>query len=399
MAIVNNPNSVSLFGSADPFMNMLTNAMQQNNQPPAASAQTTNINTNPTVANLLALQEQMKQKNADIQAKLAAYNEAALKTPSLRFMKEDQGFLDAIKDPTQAQRNAIIQFGLGLAGSNSTNSLSQRIGQALGVGMQALQTGRQAELQREAAKAKTDLTTAQAQVQNLQTEFGNQARIATLLKPTTEPTATQLMAKRNFDKYSGAMDAASNAISMNQELDFMNTALDSGDLKTGIGSKFVSRIGSFASYLGVPEDSLKGLTQTEMYEALSNRLALQVRNPESGLGLPGNTSNRDLNFLKDSVPGLAKSVAGNKLLIQVMKAKNQFQIDYGNEVDRIVQQNGGVVPSNLDTLMLDFANNYQILTPDLRQAITNETNKTVDPNNLDPLPKDVTSSGNTIKIY
>lgn len=356
---------------------------------------TTSLSANPSLANLLLIQDQIKAKNAEVQNKLAAYNEAALQTPSLRFMKEDQGFLDAIKDPTKAQRNAIIQFGLGLAGSNSTNSLSQRIGQALGVGMQALQTGRQAELQRETAKAKSDLVTAQTDVSNLQTDFGNRLRIASLLKPTTETTQDRLMAEYNFNSYTGALGRAESALAMNQELDIMDQALIGDTFQTGVGSQFVGRVKSFAQYLGVPEEAFEGLSQQEMFGALSNRLALLVRNPESGLGLPGNTSNKDLQFLIDSVPSLSKTPQGNKLLIQVLKAKNQFQIDYGKEVNRIVQENGGTVPNNLNSQMLEFANNYQILSPDLRQAITEENEnpsqfKFKEAEFLDPLPENLT---------
>ena len=58
-----------------------------------------------------------------------------------------KGFLDALKDPTEAQRNAFIAFGLGLA--SSTGDISQRLGTALGQGVGALQKTRSQDRARE----------------------------------------------------------------------------------------------------------------------------------------------------------------------------------------------------------------------------------------------------------
>ena len=61
--------------------------------------------------------------------------------------RRQKGFLDALKDPTEAQRNAFIAFGLGLA--SSTGDISQRLGTALGQGVGALQKTRAQDRARE----------------------------------------------------------------------------------------------------------------------------------------------------------------------------------------------------------------------------------------------------------
>lgn len=92
--------------------------------------------------------------------------------------------------------------------------------------------------------------------------------------------------------------------------------------KTGaITEKFIS------SKLGGAILQLTGVDltgQQSLLEALltqQSSLALRLRNPESGFGLTGNTSERDLEFLRDAVPGLGKTPEGNLAALIIMRAK------------------------------------------------------------------------------
>lgn len=59
----------------------------------------------------------------------------------------------------------------------------------------------------------------------------------------------------------------------------------------------------------------------EALRSQQNQLALRLRNPDSGFGLTGNTSDRDIRFLKDAVPGIANTPEGNQAIAIIMGAK------------------------------------------------------------------------------
>ena len=120
---------------------------------------------------LRALQQQMIDlQNRQLLAQQAA---SSLDTgvPSMAFRKEGQTLGEALRDPSAAQRGALIQFGLGLAGSDSTKNLSQRLAQALEPGIQTLQATRQAEQAKDLAKSRSELAALQLQQQQLKSQF------------------------------------------------------------------------------------------------------------------------------------------------------------------------------------------------------------------------------------
>lgn len=159
-------------------------------------------------------------------------------------------------------------------------------------------------------------------------------------------------------------------------LDRMQLALASG-ARTGFGESVILDIrGAFDTLGWVPLP--EGANETEVIRALGNQLALRMRNPNSGLGLTGNTSNKDLDFLKQSVAGIDRSEKGNMLLIEMAKKVNKFKRDIASEQARIISQNGGVVPTDLDKKLMDYANNYDLLTKTERKQLTQLQNEKSD---------------------
>ena len=80
------------------------------------------------------------------------------------------------------------------------------------------------------------------------------------------------------------------------------------------------------------------------------------------MSLTGNTSNKDLDFLKASVLGLARTPEGNRLIISFMQKQNDFKIAIANEQQRLISENNGVYPRDLDKKMMEFADNYRMFT-------------------------------------
>ena len=103
------------------------------------------------------------QSNVDrIQAlslqKQAALQEQALlaqQRPNQRFLNKDQSFMDAFRNPGAGQRDFALKAGLSLLSSGGTQDLSQRIGHALGAGVQGMQGAREAELAKTRSEAQS----------------------------------------------------------------------------------------------------------------------------------------------------------------------------------------------------------------------------------------------------
>lgn len=91
----------------------------------------------------------------------------------------------------------------------------------------------------------------------------------------------------------------------------MRTALNTG-ISTGFGEKQLLSLRRAGKALGVDTGELG---EAELLNALGNQLALELRNPSMGAGMPGAMSDKDREFLVASVPGLEKTPEGNKKLI------------------------------------------------------------------------------------
>lgn len=139
-------------------------------------------------------------------------------------------------------------------------------------------------------------------------------------------------------------------------------------MKTG---KFAEVTKTAKGYLQAlfPGRKIEGLAELEVFNALSNQLALLVRNPKSDMGLPGSTSNRDLDFLIQSVPNLKTSAGGNELLLELYEVSHQLKVDTMNEQRRIIQENGGVPPIDLEDRLNNFVESNFRLPEGLQERI------------------------------
>ena len=116
---------------------------------------------------------------------------------------------------------------------------------------------------------------------------------------------------------------------------------------------------------GTGIDADFGAGTTEPLTAMTNKLALFFRNPASGGGLTGNTSNRDVVFLKESIPSATMSREGFWTLLKMAKAQAQFAAEYQEAKQQELFDNGG-------RITIDFQKkwrNKQFLTPELRIEI------------------------------
>jgi hypothetical protein len=115
------------------------------------------------------------------------------------------------------------------------------------------------------------------------------------------------------------MDAASK-ISRLDRLDQLLEGVTTGKLTPAM-----TQVSALADSLGIKLDPKLGAKQA--VQALSNEVALQLRNPSGGAGMPGALSDKDREFLVSMTPGLANTAEGNKLIIESARKLAKRELD------------------------------------------------------------------------
>lgn len=133
-------------------------------------------------------------------------------------------------------------------------------------------------------------------------------------------------------------------------------------LDTGALTPLKVKAAGVLQSLGLDVDENLGSEQAA--RAISNALALQMRNPQSGAGMPGNLSNSDRDFLATMVPGLAQTPEGRQTLIKYMKAMARRSLDIAKMARDYKREHGGFDEFFFDDLD-QYAEEHPLLTSGL----------------------------------
>lgn len=104
-------------------------------------------------------------------------------------------------------------------------------------------------------------------------------------------------------------------------------------------AKAVQAVGLDPARMGLPSTGTIG--KAEAARALANEMALQLRNPAGGAGMPGALSDKDREFLVSMVPGLTTTPAGRKLILETMRAINGRALAVADAAEQHREKNGG----------------------------------------------------------
>jgi hypothetical protein len=80
----------------------------------------------------------------------------------------------------------------------------------------------------------------------------------------------------------------------------------------------------------------------EAAQALSGEIALELRNPSGGAGMPGAMSDADRQFLQNMVPGLQTTPQGRTLMLDTAKRLAQRDIDVARLAREYRRRNGQI---------------------------------------------------------
>lgn len=146
--------------------------------------------------------------------------------------------------------------------------------------------------------------------------------------------SAKLFAKRYDDITAGAM----NAQQMLGMYDLAEQALASG-VRTGVGAEAELSLRQLGAAMGM-DTSPEKLAGGELIRAVQNRMALTMRSPDGGMGMPGALSDRDIKFLKDSQIGIDRSPEGNRKMLQAFRAMENRKVQIAQLADDYIAQNG-----------------------------------------------------------
>lgn len=159
---------------------------------------------------------------------------------------------------------------------------------------------------------------------------------------STAPQAKKFneqLGKAWAEDYSSINAAAKNANNTISTSDEIIKIANNPNVYFGPGAKYVKGTKKLAQSLGLA-DFGDSVNQADVMTAYGNRLAMQMRNPDSGFGLTGSTSDRDVQFLLDSVPNLSQTREGAIYLANLSKASAQRDRDLAKLANEYRRKNG-----------------------------------------------------------
>lgn len=159
--------------------------------------------------------------------------------------------------------------------------------------------------------------------------------------PAPEKKYDELMAKVFTDYNKSSIEGAQTARTQIGSLARLKQLLASENVYQGTGGNFVANLKRIGASIGIDTSSIKdGAANADAIRSIANQIALQLRNPAGGAGMPGALSDKDREFLQSMVAGLTGTPAGNKLIIDYGKRVAQRSIEVENLRQRYVQRNG-----------------------------------------------------------
>ena len=145
----------------------------------------------------------------------------------------------------------------------------------------------------------------------------------------------------NADKatvFLAAQQAAQNARAGMANLDRLGSLLE--QVKTNKFQGSTQQLKASAKAMGVDLDAIgvgDNVGVAQAAQALSQQLALQLRDPSAGGGMPGAMSDADRQFLQQMVPSITNDPNANKLMIEWQKKIHQRTVEVGKIVNDYVR--------------------------------------------------------------
>ncbi len=190
--------------------------------------------------------------------------------------------------------------------------------------------------------------------------------------------SAKLFAKR----YDDISAAAGNAQQMLGMYDLAEEAMNTG-IRTGIGGEAELTLRQIGAAMGMDTDPKK-LAGGELIRAVQNRMALTMRSPDGGMGMPGALSDRDIKFLKDSQIGIDRSPEGNRRMLTAFRAMEQRKMEIAQLADEYVESNGRL-DAGFNRVVREYAKNNPLFADEQGKS-DRSPRKITSPDEFNALP-------------
>jgi hypothetical protein len=185
----------------------------------------------------------------------------------------------------------------------------------------------------------------------------NSRPVTNVKMPAQETEFDKAMGKEMAAQYISLQSAAKDATSRLSKMQQIDRLL--GD-QGGAGAETGLAIKKAAAAIGVQLDLPENIGRAEAAQALANELALQLRNPAGGAGMPGAMSDSDRSFLASMTPGLSQTPEGRKMLIEATKRIAKRNQEVARHARDYARKNGGRIDVNFETSLQNAFGNKSL---------------------------------------
>jgi hypothetical protein len=183
--------------------------------------------------------------------------------------------------------------------------------------------------------------------------------------PPTESGYSKKTGEHLAEMMKDIQDAGFKSSVQTNSLNALEQALS--QVATGKLTPLRTRYNEYAKSLGLPEWG-DDVSQAQFAQATSRELALQLRNPAGGAGMPGALSDKDREFLESMVPSIEMTPGGWRLLIDYRKRMNTRNREVA-KLARDYQKKNGILDYEFQDELAAWGEAHPLFTEsDRRQA-------------------------------
>lgn len=158
--------------------------------------------------------------------------------------------------------------------------------------------------------------------------------------------------------YTAIQDAGVDAVKKQNTLGRLTSLLDG--IQTGKLTSTGTELAAWGKAFGLPIGEDVGNAQA--LKAVANGLALELRNPSGGAGMPGAMSDADRNYLQGMVAGLDKDPQANQKILDGMKKLAQRDAEVAKMARDYKKQNGGKFDEYFYDSLAKYADEHPLFT-------------------------------------
>jgi hypothetical protein len=164
------------------------------------------------------------------------------------------------------------------------------------------------------------------------------------------------------------MEASTKANSKIGQYQRMQSALKNPNVTTGAGGELTLLAKQIAKAAGF---NVEGVPETELVSSVSKQLALEIRNPSNGAGMPGAMSDGDRKFLAAIPPGLSTTKGGNALIADFAIRQERRNIEV-NDLRRDYVKKNKRLDEGFHEVLHEWSKANPLFDPKVDQKLVDE---------------------------